>query len=220
MTLRRRSLLARGVGAAAALNLPVTAAAQNVLLSGTLGSKALLVIDGQMHTVAVGSTVKGVTLRSLGTDQAVVVIDGKPFALRLGASPVSLGGGGGGGGGSQIVLPAGPGGHFMARGSINGQSANFMVDTGATTIAMGQAEARRLNLQYSGGRRGMANTAGGSVPIHEVTLRSVRIGDVEVYDLVAAVVPAEMPYILLGNNFLSRFNMRREGDTMRLDKKP
>jgi aspartyl protease family protein len=209
------------VVAAAASLLAAGACAQNVLLSGTLGgSKALLVIDGQMHTVAVGSTVKGVTLRSLGPDEAVVLIGGKPFAVRMGASPVSLGGGGGTGGGSQIVLPAGPGGHFMARGSINGKSANFMVDTGATLIAMGQAEARRLNLQVSNTPRGMANTAGGNVPVYEATLRSVRIGDVEVYDLSAAVVPADMPYILLGNNFLSRFNMRREGDTMRLDKKP
>jgi aspartyl protease family protein len=48
----------------------------------------------------------------------------------------------------------------------------------------------------------------------------VRIGDVEVYNLSAGVVQANMPYILLGNNFLSRFNMRRDGDTMRLEKKP
>lgn len=221
MTLSRRSLLARGAGAAASLALPAGSMAQNVLLSGTLGSaKALLVIDGQMHTVAVGSTVKGVTLRSMGADEAVVLIGGKPFSLRMGASPVSLGGAGGGGGGNQIVLPAGPGGHFVADGSINGKATRFMVDTGATVIAMGHAEAKRLNLQVSSTPRGMANTAGGNVPVHEVQLRSVRIGDVEVYDLVAAVVPADMPYILLGNNFLSRFNMRREGDTMRLERKP
>lgn len=213
----RRLLLATG----AALLLPGRVTAQNVLLSGTLGAnKAILVIDGAMHTVAVGTTVKGVTLRGLKADEATVLIGGQPFALRMGASPVSLGGASVGGSGSEIVLPMGPGGHFMARGSINGQSVNFMVDTGATTIAMGQAEARRLNLQYSGGARGMAHTAGGNVPMHEVSLRSVRIGDVEVYGLAAAVVPADMPYILLGNNFLSRFSMRREGDTMRLEKKP
>jgi aspartyl protease family protein len=197
------------------------ARAQSVLLSGTLGSsKALLVIDGQMRTVAIGQTVGGVTLRSIGTDEAVVLIGGKPFSVRLGASPVSLGGGGPGSGGSAIVLPAGPGGHFLANGSINGKSANFMVDTGATTIAMGMAEAQRLGLRYDGGRRGMASTAGGKVPMYEVNLNSVRIGDVEVYNLSAGVVQADMPYILLGNNFLSRFNMRRDGDTMRLEKKP
>ncbi|HJV72481.1 retropepsin-like aspartic protease [Ideonella sp.] len=217
---RRRAVLTLSALATAPW-LAAPARAQSVLLSGTLGSsKAILVIDGQMQTMAVGGSAKGVTLRSLGADEAVVLIGGKPLTLRLGAAPVSLGGGGGGGGGSAIVLPMGPGGHFLADGTINGKSATFMVDTGATTIAMGVADAQRLGLKYDGGRRGMANTAGGNVPVYEVSLNSVRIGDVEVYNLTAGVVPANMPHILLGNNFLSRFNMRREGDTMRLEKKP
>jgi aspartyl protease family protein len=200
--------------------LATSARAQSVLLSGTLGSsKAVLVIDGQMRTVAVGQTVSGVTLRSIGADEAVVLIGGKPFGLRLGASPVSLGGAGGGGG-REIVLPIGPGGHFMANGTINGKSVNFMVDTGATTIAMGAADAQRIGLRFDGARRGMASTAGGNVPMYEVNLNSVRIGDVEVHNLSAGVVQANMPYILLGNNFLSRFTMRREGDTMRLEMRP
>jgi aspartyl protease family protein len=216
---RRRAI---SLLAAAALPWAATALAQNVQLSGTLGAnKALLVIDGQMQTVAVGATVKGVTLRSLDADEAVVLIGGKHFSVRLGASPVSLAGRGNeGGGGSTIVLPVSSGGHFMANGTINGKTANFMVDTGATMISMSVTEADRLGLKYSGGRRGMAATAGGSVPVYEVSLGSVRIGDVEVYNLTAGVVAADMPFILLGNNFLSRFNMRREGDTMRLDKKP
>ncbi|HEV8689551.1 MAG TPA: retropepsin-like aspartic protease [Ideonella sp.] len=222
MPLPRRRLVTLLSGLAVAPWLAQPAAAQSVVLSGTLGSnKALLVIDGQMQTVAVGSTVKGVTLRSLSTDEAVIVIGGKPYSVRLGASPVSLGGsGGGGGGGGEIVLPVSAGGHFMANGTINGKNASFMVDTGATVIAMGVADAERLGLKYDGGRRGMANTAGGSVPVYEVNLNSVRIGDVEVHNLTAGVVQANMPFILLGNNFLSRFNMRREGDTMRLEKKP
>ena len=108
----------------------------------------------------------------------------------------------------------------MANGTINGKSANFMVDTGATMVSMSVAEADRLGLKYSGGRRGLASTAGGTVPVYEVGLTSLRIGEVEVYNLSASVVAADMPFILLGNNYLSRFNMRREGDTMRLDKKP
>ena len=217
---RRRTL---ALLAAAALPWAATGAwAQNVQLSGTLGAnKALLVIDGQMQTVAVGATVKGVTLRSLAADEAVLLIEGKPVSVRLGASPVSLAGrGADSGGGSSIVLPVGPGGHFMANGTINGKSANFMVDTGATMVSMSVAEADRLGLKYSGGRRGLASTAGGTVPVYEVGLTSLRIGEVEVYNLSASVVAADMPFILLGNNYLSRFNMRREGDTMRLDKKP
>jgi aspartyl protease family protein len=210
------------LAAAALASAAAGASAQNVQLSGTLGAnKALLVIDGRMQTVAVGATVKGVTLRSLAADEAVVLIEGKPVSVRLGASPVSLAGRGADVGGSgSIVLPVGPGGHFMANGTINGKSANFMVDTGATMISMSVADAQRLGLKYDGGRRGLASTAGGTVPVYEVGVTSLRIGDVEVYNLAASVVAADMPFILLGNNYLSRFNMRREGDTMRLDKKP
>jgi aspartyl protease family protein len=219
---RRRALSSLGALAFGPW-LPGPAAAQRVLLSGTLGnSKGILMIDGQMHTVAVGATVKGVTLRHLGADEAVVEIGGMPLTLRLGASPASVGSSTGSAGGSatQIVLPMGQGGHYMAQGAINGKSVNFMVDTGATTIAMSMADAQRLGLKFDGGRRSLANTAGGSVPVYEVQLNSVRVGDVEVYNLSAGVLQAQMPFILLGNNFLSRFNMRREGDTMRLDKKP
>jgi aspartyl protease family protein len=221
MPASRRRVVLTLAALAAAPWLASPAAAQNVQLSGMLGaSKAILVIDGQIQTVGVGATVKGVTLRSLAPDEAVVLVGGKPFSVRLGATPVSLGGSGGGAGAASIVLPASPGGHFMANGSINGKSANFLVDTGATTIAMGLADAQRLGLKYDGGRRGVANTAGGNVPVYEVIINSVRIGDVEVYNLIAGVVQADMPYILLGNNYLSRFSMRRDGDTMRLDKKP
>jgi len=216
---RRRAVLAL-TALATAPWLAAPANAQSVLLSGTLGgSKAILVIDGQMQTMAVGASARGVTLRSLSADEAVVLIGGKPLTLRLGAAPVSLVGVGSAGSGGAIVLPVGPGGHFLADGTINGKGARFMVDTGATMIAMSVAEAQRLGLKYDGGRRGMANTAGGNVPVYEVNLGSLRIGDVEVFNLSAGVVPADMPHILLGNNFLSRFNMRREGDTMRLEKK-
>jgi aspartyl protease family protein len=71
----------------------------------------------------------------------------------------------------------------------------------------------------SAGRRGLTQTAGGVVPVHAVNLNSVRVGDVEVYNVDAVVVPSEMPIVLLGNSFLSRFSMRRDGDVMRLEKR-
>ena len=48
-------------------------------------------------------------------------------------------------------------------------------------------------------------------------LTSVRIGDVQVYNVDAVVSPAPMPYVLLGNSFLDRFQMQRENDVMTLD---
>ena len=56
--------------------------------------------------------------------------------------------------------------------------------------------------------------------MHRVTLDTVRIGDVQVYNVEAAVVPAQMEQVLLGNSFLTRFQMKRDNDTMTLDKRP
>jgi aspartyl protease family protein len=52
---------------------------------------------------------------------------------------------------------------------------------------------------------------------YRVVLSSVRVGDVEIANVAAVVTPQPMPMILLGNSFLSRFQMRREADTMRLE---
>jgi aspartyl protease family protein len=195
------------------------AAAQTVSLGGSLGNNALLVIDGKPRHVAVGSTVQGVRLISVSGNDALVEVGGKRLALQLGAAQVNLGGVQSEGGGKQIVLTAGTGGHFVTSGSINGKSVRFMVDTGATSIALGQDEAERIGLDYKSGQRGYSSTANGPVPVYRANLASVRIGDVMVYNVDAIVSPAPMPYVLLGNSYLGRFQMRRENDRMTLDKR-
>lgn len=196
-------------------------AAQTVTLNGAIGTRqALLVIDGQPQAVAVGATVKSVRLLSLTPTQAEVEIGGARRTLTLGAGPVRVAAGSGGSG-REIVLTAGPGGHFLTSGAINGRAVNFMVDTGATSVAIGQADADRMGLDYKNStRRGLAETANGRVPAYGVTLSSVRVGDVEVANVEAVVLPAAMPHILLGNSFLTRFQMKRENDVMRLEKRP
>lgn len=196
------------------------ALAQSVSLSGRLGDKALLLIDGRPSTVAVGSTVQGVKLVSVSADEAVVEIAGKRSAVRMGGAQVNLGGTNSEGGGSRIVLAAGPGGHFVTGGSINGRAVEFVVDTGATTVSMSQSDADDIGLKYRDGPRGMVGTANGMVPAYRVMLNSVRVGDVQVYNVEALVVPAQMNYVLLGNSFLTRFQMKRENDVMTLDKRP
>jgi aspartyl protease family protein len=211
--------LRAGVAAAAVL-LCTAATAQTVAMSGRLGDKALLVIDGSPRTVATGSTVQGVKLLSVGSDSSVVEVGGKRVTLQLGGSQVNLGGAASDGGGSKIVLTASSGGHFVTTGSINGRTVQFVVDTGATSISMSQAEADRIGLKYKDGQRGFANTANGQVPVNRVMLDNVRIGDVQVYGIEALVVPAQMPMVLLGNSFLTRFQMKRENDVMTLEKRP
>jgi len=195
------------------------AGAQTVTLSGSMGNKALLVIDGKPRALAVGSDHQGVKVISVSPNDAVVEMGGQRVPLRLGGAPVNLGGGNVTGTGSQIVLTAGSGGHFVTSGSINGKTVRFMVDTGATTVAISQSEADRIGLNYKDGQRGMARTANGVIPVHLTSLNVVRIGDVQVYNVEATIVPAQMENILLGNSFLTRFQMKRENDQLTLDRR-
>nr|HET7859112.1 TIGR02281 family clan AA aspartic protease [Caldimonas sp.] len=193
------------------------ASAQTVSMGGSLGQNALLVINGKARTVAAGATVDGVRLVSVTGNEAVVEVDGKRFKVHLGEAQVNLGGKASEGGGKQIVLRAQSGGHFVTSGTINGKTARFVVDTGATLVSMDQYEADRLGVDWKNGQRGISRTANGDAPFYATTLQSVRIGDVQVYNVPAIVSPAPMPYILLGNSFLNRFQMKRENDVMTLD---
>ena len=196
------------------------ALAQSVSLQGMLGSKALLMVDGGApRTVAPGETYKGVKVVSTSGDQAVVEVEGRRQTLRVGDAPASVGGNGGAARGSRIVLTAGSGGHFLTGGSINGRATQFMVDTGATTVAMGVAEAERLGIDYRKGQLMRGSTANGVVTAYAVKLKSVRIGDVEVFDVDASVLPGSMSHILLGNSFLTRFQMTRQNDQLVLDRR-
>lgn len=214
--LRASVLTLMAVGAAAVAQ----PAAQSVAMTGGMGSRALLVINGgSPRALAAGAVHQGVKVVSVSPDQTVVEIDGKRQTVRLGGAPVRVGGGGGSPGGSQIALTAVSGGHFITQGSINGRSVQFMVDTGATSVAMGAEEARRLGIKYESGQRVHVGTANGTTTGYVVTLAKVRIQDVEVYNVQAMVTPASMSHILLGNSFLSRFQMRRDNDQLMLTKR-
>ena len=211
----------RRLGISTALAAFATAgAAQQVMLAGSIGqTKALLMIDGQPQTLAVGEQARGVTLRRVADGEVEVEVGGRSQVLRLGMTPMRVGAAAPPSG-NQIVIAAGPGGHFTTAGTINGRAVRFMVDTGATTIALGRAEAERIGLDWQHGRQGTTQTAGGPVTVHLVNLVSVRVGDVELNNIAAVVVPTEMPVVLLGNSFLQRFSMIREADVMRLEKRP
>lgn len=194
--------------------------AQSVAMTGSMGSKALLVVDGGApKALAAGESHRGVKVVAVRADQVTVELGGKRQTIDLGGAPVSIGGGGGGSGGTQIVLTASSGGHFVTSGSINGRSTQFMVDTGATSVAMSADEARRLGINFEQGEPGQGSTANGLIPIWRISLKSLRIQDVEVQGVDAVVVPSGMPHVLLGNSFLTRFQMKRENDMLTLTRR-
>ena len=213
-----RSLLA-GAQLLALMAAASAAHAQSVSMSGSLGDKALLVIDGTPSTVATGATVRGVKLVSVSGNGALVEVQGKRVPLAIGGAQVNLGGTNSEGGGTQIVLTAVGGGHFVTDGTINGKTVRFVVDTGATYVSMGADQARDLGIDFLKGDRGTMSTANGLTTAYKVKLNSVRIGDVQLYNVDGIVSQQPMPYVLLGNSFLTRFQMKRENDTMTLTKR-
>ena len=209
------------VALAAGLALGATAQAQSVSLSGMLGGKALVIVDGgPPKSVAVGETFKGVRVVSTQGDIAVVEIAGRQHSLRVGDAPASVGGSGGATPTStRVVLTAGNGGHFFALGQINGKSAQMVVDTGATAVSLSTAEAQRMGINYTSGQPVQMSTANGVIPGWTIKLGTVKVGDVVVHGVDAIVSSGSMPYVLLGNSFLTHFQMTRTNDQMVLEKR-
>lgn len=213
-----RVILRAGLLAVASIG---AAQAQSVAMTGAMGSRALLIVDGGApKAVAAGETHRGVKVVSVSGGQAVVEVGGQRQVLAIGSGPVAFkGAGGGSGAGTRIVLTAGSGGHFMSAGQINGRAVQFMVDTGATSVALGRPDAERLGIDLARAQPLMMSTANGVSQGWRVKLASVRVQDVELRDVEAAVTPTAMPFVLLGNSFLSRFQMKRENETLTLDRR-
>ncbi len=205
------------MAAGLALPLGAVAADQSIALAGVLGSKALLVVDGSApRAVGPGETHQGVKVLSVTRDEATVEVQGARRLLRLGESPVALGSSGSG---KRIVLMADNQGHFINTGTINGKQMKYMVDTGASVVAIGRPDAERMGIKVDDSQKVIMSTANGSATGWRVRLNSVRLGDVEVLGVMAVIMPEGMPFVLLGNSFLTQFQMTRTNDQMVLEKR-
>ena len=201
------------------VTLPDVGWAQSVALQGMLGTRALLMVNGGApKSVAVGESHQGVKVLSTSSEAAVVDIAGQRITLRLGDSPASVGGRGTASSG-RIVLTADGAGHFMGQGSINGRAMQFMVDTGASAVGLSVSDAERLGLDYKAGQPVRIGTANGTVTGWRLKLRSIRLGDVEIFEVDAVVTPQSMPFALLGNSYLTRFQMKRDNDQLTLERR-
>lgn len=105
----------------------------------------------------------------------------------------------------EVVLDAGPHGHFFVDAEVNGETIRFMVDTGASQVALTLAAAERLGLDPSQLQfDGRVRTANGIARIAHVVLDEIEIDDNSVRDVAAAVIDSPMEISLLGMSFLSR----------------
>ncbi|MDH5711451.1 MAG: TIGR02281 family clan AA aspartic protease, partial [Gammaproteobacteria bacterium] len=109
-------------------------------------------------------------------------------------------------------------GMFMSVGSINGQTVQFLVDTGATSIAMNATQAKRLGVRYElDGEKSTASTASGFVTAYRVRLKSVSLGKIRKRNIEAMVIDGQHPGpILLGMTFLGGLQVEKTGNTLTL----
>jgi len=190
------------------------ALAADVALVGLMPSKAMVVIDGgRRQTLAVGATSpEGVKLVAIESGAAIFEVDGKQRRMQIGQSIVSAAKAEK----PALTLTADAQGHFFAQGSINGEPLRFLVDTGATFISLGAADARRARIDLSKGERGATMTANGVARVWKVRLPSVKVGNITLHDIDATVHEHDMPIALLGMSFLNRMEMRRDGMSLTL----
>ena len=112
-------------------------------------------------------------------------------------------------------------GMFIRSGTINGRSVDFLVDTGATSIAMNASQAKWLGIRYRlKGKESTVSTASGFVKAYEVNLNTVSLGSIKQKNVRAVVIEGKHPGpILLGMTFLSNLKVDTKGIVMMLKKR-
>lgn len=123
------------------------------------------------------------------------------------------------GNGGAVALRKAADGHFWADGRVGKAHVRFMVDTGASTVALTALDARRAGLDLAALRYVVpVNTASGQVMAAPVTLKTVSVGGLKVNNVKALVMPRGLGTSLLGMSYLgrlSRFEASRNQLTLR-----
>lgn len=206
-----KKLLQRAVALVLVAGSVSVMAQPNVRVVGLFPNAAVLSVDGQRTLVKAGQTgPQGIKVISADSRSAVLSIDGQTRTHTLSrdygnggfATPEKR----------RLTISKGAAGHYWVTGSINGNSVPFMVDTGASSIAINAAQARRLGLDFKAtGTPVTVSTASGTEQAWRVYLNSVKLGAIEVLGVDAMVLDSEFPRdALLGMSFLSRVRWREE----------
>ena len=188
-----------------------------VTVSAILKDAAMMSINGRQQLIKLNDRSKeGYQLIELLDDGVVLLVDGKPERYRLGVAissskaPSAT---------NEVSIMRDDRGMYRTSGSINGVSMNFLVDTGATYVAINSNLAALANIDYQRyGQKSLANTASGTVIAYRVKLNEISVGGISLNLIDAVVVEGNYPRVpLLGMSFLSKVRMRDEGELLTLE---
>jgi len=181
----------------------------NIQVLGLFRDKAAVKINGERVLLETGvPTEQGVLLIRSNAKRAIIEIDGVQKSYGLGSDvstrlskPVK----------KTVRIPSNRG-MYLTHGLINGRSVNFLVDTGASAVAMGRVTADRLQIPYrETGRQIRISTAAAVKRGWRVMLDSVTVGGITVNQVEGTVIDtAHDNEILLGMSFLRRIKVTQE----------
>ena len=198
--------------------LPVTLLAQDILVQGLFRDMVIVRVDGNRRKLSIGETSpEGIKLISSTSEQAILEVNGKRGIYTLGgevrasfSSPEK----------AQAMIRS-KHGMYSVSGFVNRQPIDFLVDTGATWIALNENHAYKLGINFRYiGKPGWVSTASGKAKVYKIKLDNVRIGGIVLTNVDAAVLEGNSPEVaLLGMSFLNRVSMKHEGNLLVLEKK-
>jgi aspartyl protease family protein len=190
-----------------------------VNIVGLFSNKAVLIINGgKPKTLSVGQTNDGVKLLAADSQAATLQFEGNTKRLGMGqAASVT---GKSSGSSASAILYANSQGHYVSDCQINGASLKFILDTGATSVALNSGDAKFANIDYKRGEPMQVSTANGVVTAYRVTIATLKIGGITLNQVEASVLEGgSPPLVLLGMSALSRMDMKREDIALTLTKK-
>jgi aspartyl protease family protein len=200
------------------LALPLQAAEQ-VQVVGLFAGAAVLNVDGERKLVKVCQTGPGgVQVISADSRGAVLRVNGVERAYNLSREASS---GFNAPTKAQTTIARGADGHYRVVGSVGGQSVAFLIDTGATSIAINETQARRLGIDFRvQGQPMIVNLASGTAKAWRIKLPQVKVGPLEVLGVEAFVLEGESSNdALLGMSFLNRVRWREDQGVLQLESK-
>ena len=195
------------------LSLEVVQAAPQIRVMALFPGKAMVSVDGVNRLLTLDQpSPEGLQLISATSREAVIEVAGQRKSYRLGdhiggnfAKPEF----------AEARILRNSNGAFVTKGRINGESVDFMVDTGATAVAMSAIQAERLDVAYEDGKPEGVQTASGVVRGYRVVLDRVKVGAIEQRNVRAVVIEGQHPaMVLLGMTFLSQVRMEDKGNLM------
>jgi len=194
-------------------------AGTDVRVVGLFSERAVVVIDGRQHVLKVGQTTpEGVRLIAADSESALFEIDGEEVAAQMDGRVTARKRTAQA---REFQISRNLVGMYTTVGSINGQTVSFLVDTGATRVAINAAESRRLGIDYRVvGSPMSVTTASGVERAWGVNLKTVKVGELELRNVGGVVLEGEQPAtVLLGMSYLGRLEMTNSGSLMTLRKK-